>query len=71
MLVKRKSFPNQTIDSESITDEEISFAESDVFDSSSSVLDQEPIAIFPKQGDFDIGNVHTVSGKTKEFVVNC
>ena len=68
--VKRKLFPNQAIDSESTTDEEISFAdsESDVFDSSRSVLVQEPIAIFPKQGDFVIGNVHTVGGKTKKFV---
>ena len=70
MPVKRKLFPNQATDSESTTDEEISFAdsESDVFNSSSSVLDEEPIAIFPKQGDFVIGNVHTVGGKTKKFV---
>ena len=71
--VKRKLFPNQAIDSKSSTEEEeISFAdsESDVFDSSSSVglLDEEPIAIFPKQGDFVIGNVHTIGGKTKKFV---
>ena len=71
--MKRKLFPNQAIDSKSSTDEEeISFAdsESDVFDSSSSVslLDEEPIAVFPKQGDFVIGNVHTVGGKTKTFV---
>ena len=41
-----------------------------MFDSSSSVslLDEERIAIFPKQGDFVIGNVHTVGGKTKKFV---
>ena len=71
--VNRKLFPNQAIDSKSPTDEEeISFAdsESDVFDSSSSVglLDEEPIAIFPKQGDIVIGNVHTIGGKTKKFV---
>ena len=71
--VKRKLFPDQAIDSKLSTDEEeISFAhsESDAFDSSISVgiLDEEPIAIFPKQGDFVIANVHTVGGKTKKFV---
>ena len=69
--VKKRLFPQQVSDSETSTDEEISFADSES-DVSLSDDDSSPVYVnellMPKYGDFVVAKVHTAAGRSKKFV---